>query len=344
MASGVVPFAIEEGLLIPKITSGPYSATFRNTNTGVVMRATITLQDGLPVEEGDCQIDGVAETGGPIRLDFLNPAGAMTGKLLPTGQAIDKLSLPDGLFTRSTIQASLVDAANPFVFVRASDLGLTGAETPAALSQHTALLMAIRCAGSVKMGLAKTIEAAALTAGTPKIAIVGRPMATALAAGRQLSESDMDIQIRSFSMGAPHPSLQMTGAVCVAAACAVPGSIPNLLLGTQEGSAAASVGRLPSPLRIAHASGIISTDAELTYDPDTHSVTVHSASVYRTARRLFEGNVLCLVGNSQANSWQNSQKAIKKAESTPINLVLADKIAANRWLDAHAPRQDAQTV
>lgn len=226
------------------------------------------------------------ESGAPIKLDFLNPSGAMTGKLLPSGNSIDEVQLeskPNGF---SSFQVSLIDAANPFVYVRAADLGLTGNEAPAALIKHIDTLMAIRCAAAVKMGLAPDVATAALTAGTPKIAIVGPPAAYVTPAGRQLKDTDMNLTIRSFGMGAPHPTLQMTGAVCLAAACAVPGSIPNQIV-------TAGSKKLSSPLRVAHASGILEIESDLEIN-GAGTVIVHSGSVYRTARRLFEGNVAYL--------------------------------------------------
>jgi 2-methylaconitate cis-trans-isomerase PrpF len=209
----------------------------------------------------------------------------MTGKLLPSGRAIDVVKLPKNSLGLSSIEVSLIDAANPFVFVRASDLGLRGNELPSVLSAHADVLMAIRCAAAVVMGLALNFEAASMVPGTPKICLCGSPSDYTTTSGRHLLSREMDINVRPFSMGAPHPSLQMTGAVCLAAACAVPGAIPCQIVG--EARALSGFG---GPLRFAHGSGVIETEADVSVSL-SGEVDIRSASVYRTARRLFEGKV-----------------------------------------------------
>lgn len=188
----------------------------------------------------------------------------------------------------------MVDAANPFVFINAVDIGLQGNEVPSTLVPYTSLLMQIRCAAAVAMGLSPDVQTAAGIPGTPKIALLGPPAPFVTGSERSLSEEDMDLHVRPFSMGMPHTSLQMTGAVCLAAACAVPGSIANEIV-----EAARSRDPVPAssvsnpPLRFAHGSGIIETDSDISVAADG-TVTVHSGSVFRTARRLFEGSVYYL--------------------------------------------------
>ena len=211
----------------------------------------------------------------------------MTGKLLPTDRSCDTIELRPGTSNADSVRVSMVDAANPFVFVLASDLGLHGNEKPAELVQHTGTLMDIRCLAAVMMGLAPDVATAALTAGTPKIALIGSKASYVTTAGRELAPNDMDLHVRAFSMGAPHPSLQMTGAVCLAAACAIPGSIPNMVVAAARSSAAS---RTDQPLRFAHGSGIIETESVIRVESNG-TIIVQSGSVYRTARRLFEGKV-----------------------------------------------------
>lgn len=209
----------------------------------------------------------------------------MTGALLPTGHARNILQLPANIMNLQSVEVSLVDAANPFVLVRAENLGLKGNETATELIAITEVLMSIRCAGAVAMGLSKTPQAASLVPGTPKVCLCAPPASYTTPSGRQLPATAMDMSVRPFSMGAPHPSLQMTGAVCLAAACAIPGSIANQIV-TEARSASAADG----PLRFGHASGVIETAADLSVSKDGR-VDMRSASVYRTARRLFEGKV-----------------------------------------------------
>ena len=75
--------------------------------------------------------------------------------------------------------------------------------------------------------------------------------------------------------------MPLTGAMCLAAACRVPGSVAWRLLaaGAHEG-----------PLRIGHPSGVVMVDAGVETRPE--GVHIRHATVYRTARRLFQGEVL----------------------------------------------------
>lgn len=189
----------------------------------------------------------------------------MTGRLLPTGSAIDTITLADN---RQVI-VSCVDAANPFVFVCYEQLALPMAPTIRDLSQPDliATVMEIRALAAIKMGLAQSINEAALRMGTPKIALVGPS-----------SSDDTDISVRAFSMGSPHPTIQMTGAVCVGAASATPGTVVNAIIqGKQD-------------LVISHACGTMMVRGQAKVEQG--EINIVSGSVYRTARRLMEGSVM----------------------------------------------------
>src|SRR3954452_11334247 len=124
MSSAVGPFAVDEGIVRPNGDTAV--VRIFNTNTGKVIRSSFPLQDGRAAVDGDQAIPGVAGTGAPIRLDFLSPGGAITGRLLPTGNVVDRLHVA-GL---GEIEVSIIDAAAACVFVRAGDVGLTGTELP----------------------------------------------------------------------------------------------------------------------------------------------------------------------------------------------------------------------
>ena len=159
MSSAVGPFAIDEQLI--SVRDGDAIVRIHNTNTKKIIHAAFRIEEGEACEDGDLVIPGVAGTGAPIRLDFLEPGGATTGKLLPTGHVVDRLEVP-GL---GNIDASLIDAANATVFVSAASLGLQGTELPDALEQNRAVLeriVAIRAAGSVAMGITPDLTAARL--------------------------------------------------------------------------------------------------------------------------------------------------------------------------------------
>ncbi len=173
MSSAVGPFAVDEGIVRPNGDSAV--VRIFNTNTRKIIRSTFPLEDGRAATDGDLAIPGVAGTGAPVRLDFLAPGGATTGRLLPTGKPTDRLDLPD----IGSIEVSLVDAANACVFVRARDLGLTGRELPEELERDPALmerLQSIRRQASIAMGIARDDAEARTVAAVPIIGFIAPPM------------------------------------------------------------------------------------------------------------------------------------------------------------------------
>jgi 2-methylaconitate cis-trans-isomerase PrpF len=277
MSSAVGPFALEEGLIAAP-TGGEAAIRIHNTNTSKIIVARFPLDHGRLAASGGIEIDGVAGNAAPIRLEFLEPGGARTGKLLPTGSAVDDFEI-GGL---GVVQASCVDAANPCVFVAADTVGQSGDELPDTLDRDAVFLQRmedIRCAASVKMGIAKDIDQARRMTGIPKVAMVSGPRAGRTLSGRELAASDADIWVRMISVGQPHRAVPITGAICLAVATRIPGSIP------------AGFGGSNGPIRIAHPSGITLVDAGVSRSA-SGAVKADYGAVYRSARRLFEGNVV----------------------------------------------------
>lgn len=277
MSSAIGPFAVEEGLV--QRPDGEAVVRIHNTNTGKIIESRFAVRDGLPMVTGDFVNPGVAGKGARIRLDFVDPAGAATGRLLPTGNPSDLIEVP-GL--PGPIAVSLIDATNPVVFLRAETLGLTGYETPEEIEGTPGLmdgLEAIRCAGSMAMGLTPTMEAAHARAGSPKIGMVASPRAYRSTAGETLSATDFDIAIRMISMGQAHRAVTLTGSMCTAVAAALPGTcVADLAHPPQDGI-----------LRLGHASGVMPAMARVTRTDDGWHVA--HATVFRTARRLMDGHV-----------------------------------------------------
>ena len=282
MSSAIGPFAIDEGLVV-RPTGGDAVVRIHNTNTKKIIVARFPMEGDLAAVDGDMAIDGVAGTGAPIRLEFMAPGGARTGRLLPTGRARDTLDVP-GI---GPVTVSLVDAANPCVMVAAATLGATATETPTQVEADKPLmakLEAIRRAASVTMGIAPNIDAAA-NMSAPFIAMLAQPTAMTTLSGRTLSLADMDIVVRVISSGQPHRATPLTGALCFAVATRIEGSL----------AAAMARGLAPdaSQIRIAHPSGVIVVDACVRPAANaTAQPHAEYAAVYRTARRLFEGRVL----------------------------------------------------
>ena len=270
MSSAMGPFAVDEGL----VAAGDGEAVVRihNTNTARMIHARFPVREGRAVVEGDYALPGVAGTGAPVRLDFLEPGGASTCRLLPTGRSVDRLDVP-GL---GSVDVSIVDAANLCCFVRAADIGLTGIEMPSALdrnAQALAMLEAVRFAAGKASGLDP------VPSGIPKVGMVAPPTAFETLSGERLEPEDMDFAARMVSVGRPHRAVPLTAALCLGVAARVEGTLVH------ESSRAAA----GSDIRIGHPSGIALVAAEVSGNgPGAHA---ERAVVYRTARRLMDGFV-----------------------------------------------------
>jgi 2-methylaconitate cis-trans-isomerase PrpF len=287
MSSAVGPFAVDEGLAVA-VTDAAGEATVRihNTNTRKLIVAHFPLDGGRAAVDGDFRLPGVAGTGAPVRLDFIEPGGAGTGKLLPTGNPVDPLEV-EGV---RGIEVSMVDAANPCVFVSADALGASGVEMPEELEANAGLLRrldAIRIAASLKMGIAKTAEAAARIPSIPKVAMVAPARAARTLAGERLAAEDADVTVRMISIGQPHRAVPLTGAMCLAVAARIEGTLVNRIA-----RPSASPG---DPVRIAQPSGLTVVGAAVRRENDREghgegrNWFAERATVYRTARRLMEG-------------------------------------------------------
>lgn len=279
MSTAIGPFAVEEGF-VSAPASGEAMVRIFNTNTSKIIVSRFKVEGARLATNGDLQIDGVSGAASPIRLEFVDPGGAKTGRLLPTGQASEMIDIPE----LGEIMVSMVDAANPCVFLEAASLGKTGSESPFELEGDAVFLTrmeAIRQVASVRMGMTKDLAAAAKMASVPKVAIVTAPIAMTKLNGDALNVSDMAIGVRMMSMGQAHRAVPVSGALCLAAATRIPGSIPNIL--SQPGEA---------PIRIAHPSGVAVVDAKLDCPAEDGNMRVAYAAVFSTARRLFEGSAV----------------------------------------------------
>jgi 2-methylaconitate cis-trans-isomerase PrpF len=279
MSSAVGPFAVDEGLV--DVTGEAAVIRIHNTNTHKLIVSRFALEDGRAAVDGDFALPGVAGTGAPIRLDFLDPGGAATGKLLPTGEPLDALSVP-GL---GELEASMVDAANPCVFVAAESLGLSGIEMPDELEHRPELLErleAIRVAASLRMGLARSLEEAARKPSIPKIAVIAPAQPARTLAGEVTRADDADLTVRMISIGQPHRAVPLTGAMCLAVASRIGGSLAHRIARPPQSA--------DDPVRIAQPSGLTVVGAAVRRAFEGTWIAEH-ATVYRTARRLMEGVV-----------------------------------------------------
>jgi 2-methylaconitate cis-trans-isomerase PrpF len=262
-SSSVGPFAIDEGLV--PAHEGETLVRIHNTNTKRLIVARVPVAGGEAAVTGDFELAGVAGLGARIALDFVEPGGAGTGRLLPTGNARDVIA---------GIEVSCVDATNAVVFVRARDLGLTGTETPQAVdADHdlSARLEKLRVEAAARMGMPES-------AAVPKIAFVAEPTDYTALDGVRHQASTFDVLGRAISMGNCHRAFPLTVAMCLAVAARVEGTVVHEV-----------ARKRPGDVVLGHPSGVLPLDASVaTKDgrPWAEQVTV-----YRTARRLMEGFV-----------------------------------------------------
>ncbi len=277
ISSGVGPFAIDEGLV--RAVEPVTKVRIHNTNTGKILVAEVPVQGGKAKVSGDYKIAGVPGTGAKIMLDFAGTAGAVTNKMLPTGQVVDVLDI-EGF---GTLEASIIDVANPMVFVRAKDLGLTGIETPAQINANKEmldLLEKIRGKAATMIGMAKD-EADALknSPAFPMIAFVSEPQDYIdFTTGNTIRADQVDFVSRLMYMQVMHKTYAGTGTTCTGAAAKIPGSIVNLVTRSKS-----------SLVRIGHPAGVIDIEVEAKEEGD--GIKLERAAFGRTSRRIMDGYV-----------------------------------------------------
>ena len=278
MSSAMGPFAVDEGLV--KVSGKEALVRIHNTNTRKIIHARFACDDGMAAVDGELAIPGVSGTGAPVRLEFRDPGGATTGKLLPTGNVVDTLDVP-GI---GKIRASLIDAANATCFLNAADLGLTGIEMPEVLDASTGLLEKlsnIRIAASIAMGIGKDAAAAAQNRTVPFVGFVSGPQDSPSLSGETIKSDRVDLTGRVISNGQPHRALPLTVTLCMAVAARIEGSIVN------------QVARLNSnpdaEIRIAMPSGVLVVAASV--KKVNGAWHAEQGGFYRTQRRLFDGYV-----------------------------------------------------
>ncbi len=281
ISSAVGPFAIDEGLV--RAVEPVTTVRIFNTNTQKRIIAQVPVQNGRALSRGDYAINGVPGNGARIDLEFEDPGGAVSGKLLPTGNPTDVLTVDGKAYT-----VSIVDAANPVVFVRAEDFGLRGTELPAEFESRpdakaiSATFEKIRGQAAVLVGLVPEASLAKTKSPElPKIGFYTAPTAYTDATGQKVGAEDIDIVGRLFSMGKMINAYMGTGAICTIVAANIPGTVVNRIVGEKLGD------RIPL-VRIGHPFGVMPVRGILEETPDGTS-SVKRGVISRTARRIMEG-------------------------------------------------------
>ncbi len=282
LTSAVGPFAIAQGL-VDAPQNGIATVRIWQANINARIIAYVPMQNGAVVEEGDFEFDGVTFPAAEIRIEFLDPSGddAGSGSMFPTGHPVDTLDVP-GV---GTVELTMINAGNPAIFVDAATLGLTGTELQADVNGNQLVLQkaeAIRAHAAVRMGLAASPEDATRERPhTPKLAFVAQPSSYIASNGKRVDAALLDINARIFSMGKLHHAMTGTGAIAIAVAGAIPGTVVNRLVANRAGGA---------PLRFGHPSGSLAVGAEAGQRDGAWVIT--KVVMSRTARRLMEGRVL----------------------------------------------------
>ncbi|WP_373742256.1 2-methylaconitate cis-trans isomerase PrpF [Neisseria sp.] len=277
LTAAVGAFAIANGLVDKeKIPSdGICTVKIWQKNIAKTIIAHVPMQNGEVLETGDFELDGVTFPAAEVQIEFLDPADG-EGDMFPTGNVVDKLSVPEvGEF-----EATLINSGIPTIFLNAADLGYTGKELqddingkPAELDK----LEKIRAYGALKMGLIADVAEAATRAHTPKIAWVAPPAEYVASSGKTVQKEDVDLLVRAMSMGKLHHAMMGTASVAIATAAAVPGTLVNLAAGGGQRDA----------VHFGHPSGTLRVGASAERSDDRWTAT--KAVMSRSARVIMEG-------------------------------------------------------
>lgn len=272
LTSAIGTFALKEGLI--KANANPAEVTLYNTNTDTRIEQRIPVQDGVPNPYGDYEIDGVPGSGARIDSTFYDPAGGVFGSLTPTDKLSEEITVEG-----KTYEVSLVDVTNPCVFVSANDVGIDGTELPNEMSSDPELLDTLELIrGTVckQLGLVDDAADAEMECPTiPFIAVVSEPQSYDCSVDETVAAADTDVTARIVTTQKPHHAYAMTGAMCLAAATQVPGTVPNAVVRDETDS-----------VTIGHPKG------KITVGVSTDGRTVESVTVGRTAREIMQGTLL----------------------------------------------------
>ena len=278
ISSAVGTFAIEEGLVraVEPITK----VRVHNKNTNQIFIIEVPVFDGKPVVLGDYKMDGVPGTGAHLKLDMAGTVGSVTGKLLPTGNAKDKIKV-DGM---GEITVSIIDMVNPCVFVNAEDLGLKGDEGPNDIKDNVKLLENVEKIRSIVakiIGL-KDWDKAEVKDPIPFLVFVASTRDyTNHLTKETIKANDVDFLTRLMFLGGMHQTYSGSISCATGTAAVVPGTVVNDVATIKKGQ---------KVVRLGHPAGIIEVDAECE-EVAGSGFTMKRVTYSRTARRIMDGYV-----------------------------------------------------
>lgn len=274
ISSGAAIFAVDEGLV--RIEEPVTTVKIFNTNTNTLISAKVRVEGGRAATIGDFSIDGVPGKGAMIELTFLETAGATTGKLLPTGNAVDEICISHGKRT----EVSIIDAGNLYIFVDAREVGLEGTEHPEEIERRKDLFIVLE--EIFKVSAQKVNEALGYEKNKvriDKLALVGRQGAHRREDAEQDSPPVDFVSRIVTSNGKVHKAYAVTGAISAGFCAFVKGSVVERILVNNSGK----------ELRIGHPQGVI--DIAIECEPVNGQLVPSRAVIRRTARRIMDGYV-----------------------------------------------------
>lgn len=267
MISAVGIFAISHNLIETK----EMMTTVRiyNTNSNKIIHVTYPIKDGQIISEGDYAIPGVPGTGAKLKVDFLDPAGSVTKKLLPTGNVKDYIKTK----AKDIFEVSVIDSGNPVVFVKAESIGLRGTELPAeieSMKEKMSLLEELR-------GICAEITGIGKSPAYPKICIISAFADYINSEGIIIKAEQIDLSARMASLQKMHSAFAVTGAICTGAAAKIKGTIVN--------EAVSDRARNSNTIIIGQPYGPMEVTVEIKDD------MIIKEGIYRTARKILDGVV-----------------------------------------------------
>lgn len=266
MLAAVAPFAIEHGIVATNGEVTPVRIFM--ANTGKIATAYVETPGGQVRYDGDARIAGVPGTHAPILLEFADTAGSSCGALLPTGNVVDEIA---------GVRVTCIDNGMPTICLAASDFGLTGHESPAEIEAMTDVLACIeqiRLAAGPLMNLGDVTDAT-----VPKMCLL-----SPAAGGGTVST-------RTLIPHRVHAAIGVLGAVSVASACLLPGSVADPVVTVPAGAP----GTVPADdgtveVVVEHPTGFFTVNIDL--DRAASTPEFRRITLLRTARLLMRGQVM----------------------------------------------------
>jgi probable AcnD-accessory protein PrpF len=281
LSAAVGAFAISNGLVDSERVPRDGVAVIRiwQANIGKTIIAHVPMTNDEVQETGDFELDGVTFPAAEVQIEFMDPAADEEGEggsMFPTGNLVDELEVP-GV---GVLQATMIDAGIPTIFINANAIGYDGTELQDVVNGNPEALMmfeTIRAHGAVRMGLIKHVDEAVNRQHTPKVAFVAGPEDYVSSSGKQVRAQDVDLLVRALSMGKMHHAMMGTAAVAIGTAAAIPGTLVNLAAGGGDRTAVV----------FGHPSGTLRVGAEARQENGQWKVK--KAVMSRSARVLMEG-------------------------------------------------------